>query len=68
MTALELSDDFLRWYEELQQLAAKSDLLWLVASDVKTHVEAFRKGRSPEEELVELIELAQWRGCGCGGS
>ena len=68
MTTVELSEDFLLWYEELQQLAVKSDSLWLVSTDSKSHVEAYRKGLSPEEELAELDELAQWRGCGCGGS
>jgi len=68
MTTVELSDGFLLWYKELQNLAVKSDSLWLISMDSKSHVESYRKGLSPEEELVELEELAQWKGCGCGGS
>ena len=68
MTTVELSDNFILWYEELQKLAAKSDSHWLVSTNSKSHVESYQKDLSPEEELAELDELAQWRGCGCGGS
>ena len=68
MTTAEHSKDFLRWYKVLQQIAQKSESQWLVSADLNTHFVAYQKGLSPEEELAELDELAQWRGCGCGGS
>jgi len=67
MTELECSTGFLAWHEELLQLAKKSGSCWLVSAEVGAHLAAYQKGLSPEEELAELDELAQWRGCGCGG-
>jgi hypothetical protein len=68
VTELECSTGFLSWHAELLQLAKTSDSCWLVATDAAAHLAAYQKGLSPEEELAELDELAQWRGCGCGGS
>jgi len=68
MTTAERSKDFFLWYTELQQLAEKSDSSWLVSTESQAHFAAYQKGLSAEEELAELDELAQWRGCGCGGS
>ncbi|RLA39430.1 MAG: hypothetical protein DRQ64_06940 [Gammaproteobacteria bacterium] len=68
MTTAEHSEDFLRWYKALQQIAQQSESQWLVSADLNTHFGAYQKGLSPEEEFAELDELAQWRGCGCGGS
>jgi len=68
MTDTEHSKEFLLWYAVLQQLAEKSDSSWLLSSDAAAHFSAYQKGHSAEEELAELDELAQWRGCGCGGS
>jgi len=67
MTVSEYSQDFLRWYDALKLLAQNSDASWLVSSDPKAHFAAYQNSLSPEEELAELDELAQWRGCGCGG-
>ena len=67
MISGEDSADFLRWHQELRQLAQTADSAWLVSSEAKSHCGAYQQGLSPEEELAELDELAQWRGCGCGG-
>lgn len=66
MTELEYSPGFLSWHAELLQLAKTSDSCWLVSTDAATHLAAYHKGLSAEEELAELDELVQWRGCGCG--
>jgi len=68
VTTAEHSKDFLLWYKALQKIAEKSESQWLVSADLNAHFAAYQKGHSPEEELAELDELAQWRGCGCGGS
>lgn len=68
MTEIRYSADFLSWHAELRQVAKNSDASWLVSIDAAVHLAAYQKGLSPEEELAELDELAQWRGCGCGGS
>ena len=68
MATDEPSKDFLLWFDALQALAKKDDSQWLVSNSPDTHLTAYQKGQSPAEELAELDELAQWRGCGCGGS
>ena len=68
VTELERATGFLIWHAELRQLAKKSGSSWLVSAEAEVHLAAYQKGLSPEEELAELDELAQWRGCGCGGS
>ncbi|MEZ0123708.1 MAG: hypothetical protein AB9Q22_11945 [Candidatus Reddybacter sp.] len=68
MISGENSEAFLRWHQALRQLAQVADSAWLVSTEAKSHFAAYQKGLSPEEELAELDELAQWRGCGCGGS
>ena len=59
---------FLKWHAELQALAQENEAAWLVSEHGNVHLAAYQKGLSPAEELAELDELAQWRGCGCGGS
>jgi len=61
------SKEFLLWYAKLQQLAINSESQWLVSASPEKHLAGYRKGLSPEDELAELDEMAQWRGCGCGG-
>jgi len=63
----EYSAGFLAWHKELQQLALNRGSSWLVSTEPEAHFAAYQKGLSPKEELAELDELAQWRGCGCGG-
>jgi len=57
---------FLSWYRELRQLARQNELQWLLSSSPAHHQTSYEKGFSPDEELAELEELAQWQGCGCG--
>ena len=67
MVTVEHSKDFLLWYAKLQQLVMNSESQWLVSASPEKHLAGYRKGLSPEDELAELDEMAQWRGCGCGG-
>lgn len=55
------------WLEELRQAAARRDLSWLVGCSVESHRKSYDKGLTPDEELDTLADLAEWRGCGCGG-
>lgn len=55
------------WHRQLAVLAADEDLEWLVSSSPEGHLDAFRRGLSPAEELSELRLMGEWRGCGCGG-
>jgi len=56
------------WFEELRRLAQAQDLAWLIACEPDTHRDAFAKGLTPDEELTALKDMAEWRGCGCGGN
>jgi hypothetical protein len=51
------------WFDEFKRLAIAEDLAWLVSSEGESHKNAFEQGDSPAEEL----DMAEWRGCGCGG-
>ncbi len=62
----EYSKAFLIWYGELQDLASEADMQWLISSTPAQHLHSYRQGFSPEQELGELEELAQWQGCACG--
>lgn len=55
------------WLAQLQALANERDLLWLVSPQTDAHHDAYSKGLTPEDELTALADMAQWRGCGCGG-
>ena len=58
---------FDEWFARLRRLAAERDLVWLVSTQTELHREAYAQGRAPEDELNALADMAQWRGCGCGG-
>lgn len=55
------------WFDELKQAAARRELSWLIASSPESHRKGYDKGLTPDEELNSLADLAEWRGCGCGG-
>jgi hypothetical protein len=55
------------WFAELASLARDRGLEWMVQKDAKTHQDSHAMGLSPEEELAALADMAEWRGCGCGG-
>lgn len=55
------------WYAELRTLAVKEEAEWVVAPLAEAHRSGFSEGLSPEEELQQLLDMAEWRGCGCGG-
>ncbi len=59
--------DYASWYRQLRRLAAQRELDFLIATREGAHRDAFDKGLSPAEELAVLEDLAEWRGCGCGG-
>ena len=59
--------EFAQWYIELQHLALQKGVQWLVSVNPDDHFTAYKKGLGSEEELAELEEVVQWRGCGCGG-
>jgi hypothetical protein len=56
------------WVAELASRARDLDLAWLVSEGPSAHRAAFDAGLSPEEELIALKDMSEWRGCGCGGS
>ncbi|MEO8298692.1 MAG: hypothetical protein ABI574_12895 [Burkholderiales bacterium] len=59
--------DFETWYAQLRECAEERDLAWTVCSDPAAHRPGFDAGLSPDEELMALADMAEWRGCGCGG-
>lgn len=63
----EYSTAFIIWYELLVKIADEKELQWLVSSCPSEHLASYAKGISSEDEFAEIEELAQWRGCGCGG-
>lgn len=66
MTDNQHPNTFLTWYQQLQELAGQGGLQALV-SGPDGHLAAYQKGLSPDEELAELEELSEWKGCACGG-
>jgi hypothetical protein len=55
------------WLARLQRRAADRGLEWAIGADPAAHRVAYDNGLSPDDELSALAELAEWRGCGCGG-
>ncbi|HSW19149.1 MAG TPA: hypothetical protein VLJ86_18160 [Ramlibacter sp.] len=55
------------WMEELQRLAHDDDMAWLLNPGSGIHREAFERGLSPLAEWWALKDMADFRGCGCGG-
>ena len=56
-----------QWLAQLRELARRDELEWLIAGGDRPHLAAYEAGLSPQEELQELADMAEWRGCGCGG-
>lgn len=59
--------DFQHWLAQLRALARERELDWLIGRDAATHRAAYQAGLSADQQLCELADMAQWRGCGCGG-
>ena len=64
-----MTDDaaYADWFRRFRALAIEADLAWVLAADLAAHAPAWRLGLSPDEELQALKDMAEWRGCGCGG-
>lgn len=61
------SIEFIDWYNSLKAMAKDNESSWLVAEDSSLYLSVFLKGISPEDEFQSLLDLAEWKGCGCGG-
>ncbi|MES2481317.1 MAG: hypothetical protein V4609_04895 [Pseudomonadota bacterium] len=57
---------FAAWLAELHRLAVAEEIGWVVDRSGATHREAYDTGATPLQEMVNLRDMAQWRGCGCG--
>lgn len=55
------------WLAELARVAEELELKWLVSSEPWAHKKAYDEGLTPDEELIALRDMSEWRGCGCGG-
>lgn len=55
------------WLNQFRRLARDADMAWLLSSDGTAHRPAYEQGLQPDEELQALRDMAEWRGCGCGG-
>lgn len=55
------------WFAGLQQRACERGLEWMVAAAPGAHRAAYDNCLSADDELSTLEDMAQWRGCGCGG-
>lgn len=62
-----IAEGFDQWMAQLRELAEERELQWLVSEPTIQLREAYDGGASPEDELAALAEMAEWRGCGCGG-
>ena len=49
---------FEQWWAELQKIAAKEKLSWLLSNDPEDHREGYEDGNTPDEELSEQIYAA----------
>lgn len=58
--------EFAAWLGELHRQAVAEDIAWAVDRGGAIHREAFDAGHTPQQEMVALRDMAQWRGCGCG--
>jgi len=57
---------FAAWLAELHCLATAEEIAWVIDRSGASHREAFDAGHTPQQEMVGLRDMAQWRGCGCG--
>lgn len=57
---------FAAWLDELHRLADAEEIAWVVDRSGATHRQAYDTGSTPQQEMVTLRDMAQWRGCGCG--
>ncbi len=67
MAAERTAADFPHWLAQLRALADERELGWLIGREDATHRAAYDAGLSADEHLCGLADMAQWRGCGCGG-
>lgn len=44
---------FLKWYDELVELARAEDLLWIISNYSEDHRDGYEDGLTPDEELDE---------------
>ena len=68
MSGVAVDSAFEEWVRCLRMAAADCDAEWLVPQDTASLRYAFTSGRSAAAEIDSLMLLAEWRGCGCGGT
>lgn len=56
------------WLRELQALAAQSECDSLLSREPDAYRAAYEQGLTANQEFFQLQDMAQWRGCGCGGN
>ncbi len=59
--------EFEHWWVRLRAEAARREASWLIGGERDFYRPSFEAGRSPEEEVEALQQVAEWRGCGCSG-
>lgn len=64
----ETSSTFEQWLAALRRAAEMRGVEWVVDPTGASHRAAFEAGQTPEDELQVLADMAEWRGCGCGGA
>lgn len=62
-----VEQSFEQWFERLRGLAEARELSWLVGTPGAALRAAYDAGVTPDEELQNLADISEWRGCGCGG-
>jgi hypothetical protein len=60
-------EEFKMWLAVLTALAADGCHGWAIDPTGASHRATFDAGGTPEEELLSIVAMAEWRGCGCGG-